>query len=525
MSGAIISENSLPMSQTPTAPPPTEPGSDSISAGPAPSADQGKSSVRQVMTKVLLTNLLGGAALLLGGGAYSYLASLEKPLEAREIVDKVYVVEVFDVQPTDLQEIISGFGTARADREVVIAAQVAGEVQSVHPQLEIGKGVRPTGESQSEPGDLLLRIDPETYIERVQQAERRIAESEAELERLQREEANNQIQLEEAKEDVDIYRREHDRLQNLRQKGVASESDLTRTRLELQRYETALMTAEHSLELFPFRGKQIERRIETARSDLELARLDLNRTEIKPPFAGVLSDVMVEQGQYVSPGEPLVRLTDNTRVEIPVSVTLKQHAEIERRVRSGDEPSVDLAENETAKPRWSGQVVRVAPTADELTRTVDVFVEVDNERQPDPLLPGTFVHARISGPVLKNAVVVPRDALMNGNLYVVSSKAENGATAENTTGGDSGADAGESSSVAEWRKVEVRRTLQSLAVVTGELHADEYVILTNLDVIENGSHVKVETHRTLQQELEGQRVQSARQLAADEGEEQLQPLN
>lgn len=456
------------------------------------------------------------AALVGGVSAYGYLASLKKPLEARPAVDKLYVVEVFDVQPTDLLEIISGFGTARADREVVIAAQVAGEVQSVHPQLEIGKAVVPFGESQSSPGDLLVRIDPETYLERVQQAERRIAESEAELERLKREEVNNQILLEQAKKDVEIYRREHDRLEKLSTRGVASQSDLTRTRLELQRYETALTNTENAIALFPFHFKQVERRIEAAQSDLELAKLDLKRTEVKPPFAGVLSDVMVEQGQYVAPGEPLLRLTDNTKVEIPVSVTLKQYADIERRVRAGDYPEVDLAENETAPPRWTGSVVRVAPAADELTRTVEVYVEVENTRQTAPLLPGTFVHARIAGPVLENVIVVPRDAITGSSLYVAKFNPREEAD------GDSGA---ETTGLAEQRKIEVKRTLQSLAVVSGDLHADEHVILTNLDVIQDGAQVKVQSHRTLNDELDGQHVQSARQLAADGDGDDRHPLN
>ena len=137
---------------------------------------------------------------------------------------------------------------------------------------------------------------------------------------------------------------------------------------------------------------------------------------------------------------------------------------------------------------------------------MQVFVEVENDRQHDPLLPGTFVHARIAGPVLQQAIAVPRDAVLGGSLFVADRSELNGTE---------GAETSESTARASLREVRVTRTLQSLAVVSGDLRADDRVILTNLDVIQDGARVKVQSHRTLSDELEGQRVQSARQLAGD----------
>ena len=42
------------------------------------------------------------------------------------------------------------------------------------------------------------------------------------------------------------------------------------------------------------------------------------------PFSGVIADVMVEQGQYVRAGEPLLRLVDPERIEVPVALGMEE---------------------------------------------------------------------------------------------------------------------------------------------------------------------------------------------------------
>lgn len=469
--------------------------------------------------KTLLSVVLCAALVGSGYGVFLVLASMKQPPASREVPLPVANVDVFDVERSDLQEILSSFGTAKADREVLLTAQVAGEIVEVHPRLEVGQPVQAPdvrvgaeGQSQRSPGDLLLRIDPKMYQERVTQAERRLAEDGAELARLLKEKDNNAIVLKQAEADVAAYRNEFDRVKTLHVKGVASDSDLTKSRLELQRYETALVKARNDQGLFPLQEEQLKRRTETHQSDIAIARLDLEHTEVRPPFDGVLSEVLVEQGQYVKAGEALVRLTDVSQIEIPVPVTLTDYAKIEPKLRAGQQPAVELAENETDPPRWNGYVVRAAPKADELTRTINVYVHVDNDRQAVPLLPGTFVHARIVGPVLQDVVTVPRDAIAHGKLFVARHRAGAPATVEQ-------------------RSVSVKRTLRTLAILDGGTEpgtgvaAGDSVILTNLDLIHAGARIHIESHRTLADELQQQRTEIVRPVLAGDGRAQQKTVN
>ena len=133
-------------------------------------------------------------ALLVGGGGFVGLASLREEPAKREVETKVFNVEVFEVQRVNLQEIVKGFGSVVAEREVVYSAQVAGEVVAVSRRLKVGEAVSgpkffpndrilETGSSQSE-GEVLLTIDPEVYHERLAQTDHAVEEAQAELQTL-----------------------------------------------------------------------------------------------------------------------------------------------------------------------------------------------------------------------------------------------------------------------------------------------------------------------------------------------------
>lgn len=440
--------------------------------------------------KVLISVLLCVVSVTSGVGIFLALASLKQPPESREPAERIYNVEVFDVARQDLQELISAFGTARADREVVLSAQVAGEVIEIHPRLKVGETVQPIGASTESTDHLLLQIDKQSYQARVARAENLVTEDIRALEQLEQEVKNNAVVLQKVKADVEEYKKEYDRVVQLRKDGIASESEFTRVRLEYRRYELIAIRAQNEHDLFPVRRKQLDARKQAHEADRMLAMLDEKRTDVVAPFEGKLSEVMVERGQFVRVGDPLVRLIDIANVEIPVPLALKDYAKIKRQVDAGEHPRVVLAENETSPGRWTGRVVRVAPQADVLTRTVMVFVRVENEAQPVPLLPGTFVHARIDGPILHQAVVIPRDAIVNGKVFVV----QDGRAVPRAAG--------------------VKRTLRSLAVIETGVDPGETVILTNLDVIHNGARVEIQSHRKLSDELKKQRTRVARETLA-----------
>lgn len=449
-------------------------------------ANEVKSGKRREVIRVGLSILLCLCALAGGGWAFLALADLKEAPQQRHIEEAVYKVDVFETERLNLRELIFGFGTARPYREVVLSAEVGGLVVEKHPKLKVGFEISAEKVSIDEKGRTqptvlslpLLRINPETYQQRVEQATGRIAEFDAELEVLAEQHANNERLLKQARENVEVYQREYDRVEDLHNKKIASKTQLTMARLELERYKQAALNLENERRLFPVRKLQLERRRATAATDLETAQLDLERTEIRPPFSGVLGEVSVELGQNLRPGDPLVRLLDLAIIEIPVALPLAEYEKIAAILATGRPPVVSLARNATSPGQWTGYIERVSPRADESTRTIEVFIRVENNEQAVPLLPGTFVHARIQGPLIEDALAIPRDCVVDGTVFLVD---------------------GERSFQ---RKVLVNRTVQSLALITGGVEASDRIIMTNLDILDDSAKVEVQTTRNLADELE-----------------------
>jgi multidrug efflux pump subunit AcrA (membrane-fusion protein) len=68
---------------------------------------------------------------------------------------------------------------------------------------------------------------------------------------------------------------------------------------------------------------------------------------------------------------------------------------------------------------WEGRIRRIAPSADEASRTFRAFVEVNNVPGAPPLIPGLFVEAAVAGDTLHDVMLIPRGAVRKGLVYVL----------------------------------------------------------------------------------------------------------
>jgi multidrug efflux system membrane fusion protein len=110
--------------------------------------------------------------------------------------------------------------------------------------------------------------------------------------------------------------------------------------------------------------------LEAAKTELTRARLDLDYMTIRAPFDGALQARIVEQGDFVSRGDPVASFVDNRTIIVSASLS-----EFDAQyVNVADQAEAQLATGETVY----GRIRYVAPVADEATRTFAVELEVDN---------------------------------------------------------------------------------------------------------------------------------------------------
>ncbi len=186
------------------------------------------------------------------------------------------------------------------------------------------------------------------------------------------------------------------------------------TRLELERMQN-----------MSDRGLATDRELETARQaydvnklEYELAKVRLENHIVRAPFAGQVTARMVELGQTVSVGAPLVNMADIS----PLEVRLFLPEKIVSQLKLGQ--PVDIRPDVQPEPALEGVVHRIAPVVDPGTATMKVTLRVEDPRGEGRV--GSFVRARITTDVHENAIAVPKRSVVNeaGASFVFVAEAD-----------------------------------------------------------------------------------------------------
>ena len=179
---------------------------------------------------------------------------------------------------------------------------------------------------------------------------------------------------------------------------------------------------------------EAEARLRAAEAEVKQAERDLQRTQVKAPFAGRIVEQNVDVGQFVSSNTQLGRAfsTDVMEVRFPLTnrqlsfVDLPEAYRGESSAASENAPEV-LISGRIGRDagQWSGKVVRVDSLIDEASRQLFVVAEVkdpyrrDDDRPVLPLKIGMFVDGLVEGELLENVFVLPREAVRVGGEVIV----------------------------------------------------------------------------------------------------------
>ena len=144
--------------------------------------------------------------------------------------------------------------------------------------------------------------------------------------------------------------------------------------------------------------------LDEARLKLKRAKIELEHAIIGAPFAGYVSEVVVDRSDFVNKGDVVARIVslDRLRLEMDVLETEIRH------IRLGARAEIELA----ALPgkTVSGRVVSVNPTIDTERRTCRVLIEIE---KPDRAVrPGMFADVRVEAARYEDRLLVPREALL-----------------------------------------------------------------------------------------------------------------
>ena len=370
---------------------------------------------------------------VVGAGLAAYAMFLSRPpVETQAPVIAPPSVRVQRVAFESVNLTVTSQGTVQPRTTSQLVPEISGPVIEVAPSFAVG--------GFFEEGDVLLRIDPYDYQQAVITGRSQLAQAEL---RLAQEEA-----------EAAVARREWQDLG----RGDASALTLRQPQVEDARASVA-----------------------AAEAALDRATRDLERADIRAPYAGRVQSKDVDVGQFVNKGNTVARIyaVDSAEIRLPLPDEELAYVDVPLSYRGAtrqSSPRVTISSSFAGREHtWEGRIVRTEGEIDPVSRMVHVVAEVRDPYAPgrDPLRPplssGMFVEAEITGSTVNDVVVLPWAALRGRDQVLVVDE----------------------SNRLRFRDIEILRSTSEEVLVRAGLAEGEAVCISPLDTVTDGMLVRV----------------------------------
>ena len=161
-----------------------------------------------------------------------------------------------------------------------------------------------------------------------------------------------------------------------------------------------------------------------AQQELAEAQWRLDKTTIRAPFGGRVTERFMKPGQHIRPGDQLFTVSDFDPLIAKIFLPEKDVFGL----KEGRDVRITLKANDAT--RFHGRIRQISPVVDTATGTVKLTIEA--AAPPAEVRPGAFVTIDIVRETRPQAILVPREAvireLQDAYVFVV-----NGGVAEKRT--------------------------------------------------------------------------------------------
>jgi len=273
------------------------------------------------------------------------------------------------VERGPLTAAVSATGTLNPVVSVQVGSQVSGQLKEILVDFN----------STVKEGQLIARIDPETFQQKVRQAEADVdaARSAVNVQRAQQLQAK--VNLMEAERDFE------------RKKLLVDKNFISPA--ERDKAQTALEGARAQVQVAEAQAKNSEALVRQRKAQVAQARVDLNRTAIRSPVDGIVVKRSVDTGQTVAASlqapELFIIARNLTDMQVETSI---DEADVGR-LRVGQKASFTV----DAFPgrNFEGEVMQVRKAAQVVSNVVTYTVIVSAANPQLNLLPGMTANVRV----------------------------------------------------------------------------------------------------------------------------------
>ncbi len=374
--------------------------------------------------------LLFFPALAVGVIALVTAIKMKPQLPVKPAGDRARIVETIPLELRASAPLAIGFGKVEPKVEWKAIAEVSGRVVYRNPMLQKGQVLQA--------GTEVIRIDPLDYELKLVQAQADLKSAQTSLAKLSQEEANLKQTLKIEKNRLAIANKELERKQNLRKKGLTSQSDVDQQTQSALSQRKIVLDIENQIGLMPDEKRVAQALVKVNGSKVEEAQRSLEKTIITLPYDLRIAEVDIEQDQVVNQQQTMIVAHGINTMEVEAQLSIHDMhtlasslGEFERDTSGVPKPDTSFINarielnsgNVTAT--WPAKVSRISETVDPNQATAGVILEITqdyrdlNPASAPPLVNGMFVRAYIEGQANPNWVI-PERALHGNKVYLLN---------------------------------------------------------------------------------------------------------
>ncbi len=303
------------------------------------------------------------------------------------------------VERGSLTAVVSASGTLSAVTTVAVGSQISGQIRELFVDFN----------SLVKQGQLLARIDPETFDLKVKQAQAdldaatsALANQKGNVLVLQSQVLRARIQANDASADLG-------RKQSLFAKGFISDAERDKAQFNFDALAEGVKTAVAQVAVAEAQVANAAAVVKQREAALASARVDLARTSIVAPVDGVVISRQVDAGQTVA-------ASLNTPTLFTIAKDLRD-MQVEVAIDESDISKIRLDQRVTftvdafAGRTFEGRVAQIRKAAQSVQNVVTYIVVVATSNPNLLLVPGMTANARIVSDARENVLKVPNAAL------------------------------------------------------------------------------------------------------------------
>jgi membrane fusion protein, multidrug efflux system len=210
--------------------------------------------------------------------------------------------------------------------------------------------------------------------------------------------------------------------------------------------------------------------LNAARSEMELASLNLAKVNLVAPNSGVLAEILIKSGEYITPQDVVAKFISGSDTNFEVDIPEKDVGTLQ----IGQKVKINV--DSYPDQDFIGNIAEIAPTVNVRTRTTAVKIKVPN---PDwKLRSGMFGRGLIFLSELENVMLVPKDSMVTlgkDTFLVPLLKPDPLTTGEG---------------IVEMRHVKVGNDVAKFKLIEDGILPDEFIITETQGQLSDGIKVK-----------------------------------